>query len=423
MTEALTPRDPDRIYAVYTIETPREPEAAAAAMAGEQSTGTFIAVPGETPEMHRRHAARVEGVEPLGDSKTPALPGTGRSGPFHRARVELSFPLENVGTALPTLLATIAGNLFELQQLSGIRLEDLHLPRAFAEAHPGPQFGIEGTRRVADVYDRPIIGTIIKPSVGLTPAETGQLAGVLARAGLDFIKDDELMANSPHSPFDKRLDAVLGALRDAADETGRMPLYAVNVSDELDEMLRHIDRVADAGGNCVMVSVNAVGIAALRAARLRSSLPIHAHRNGWGALTRHPLLGYSYSVWQQLWRLAGADHLHVNGLRNKFWEPDESVLRSARAVLTPMNGGPGAMPVFSSAQSADQAADTYDALGSIDLMYVCGGGIMAHPSGIAAGVRSIRQAWTAALDHVPLDTYAREHAELAEALELFGRPR
>ena len=422
MNETST-HDPDRIFATYTIETPREIEAAAAAMAGEQSTGTFIRVPGETPEMHLRHAARIERVEPLGESDVPALSGTGQSGPFRRAQVVLSFPLENVGTALPNLLATVAGNLFELQQLSGIRLEDLHLPAAFGQAHPGPQFGIDGTRRLAGVYERPIIGTIVKPSVGLTPTETGELAGVLARAGVDFIKDDELMANSPHSPFDKRLDAVLGALKDAADETGRMPLYAVNVSDELDEMLHHIDRVAEAGGNCVMVSVNAVGIAALRAARLRSSLPIHGHRTGWGALTRQPLLGYSYAVWQQLWRLAGADHLHVNGLRNKFWEPDDSVLSSARAVLTPMNGGPAAMPVFSSAQSVNQVPDTYDAVGSVDLMYVCGGGIMAHPSGIAAGVRSIRQAWDAALAHVPLNTYARDHTELAEALELFGAPQ
>lgn len=413
----------ERVIATYTIETPDDAEAAAAAMAGEQSTGTFIAVPGETPEMHRRHAATVESVELLDERETPALLGTGKPGPFRRARVRLSFPLENMGTAIPTLLATVAGNLFELRQLSGIRLDDLRLPAAFGAAHPGPQFGVEGTRRLARVHGRPIIGTIIKPSVGLSPAETGELAGVLARAGIDFIKDDELMANSPHSPFHERLDAVLTSLRDAADATGRMPLYAVNVSDELDEMLRHIDRVAEAGGNCVMVSANAVGIAALRAARLRSSLPIHVHRNGWGAMTRHPLLGYSYLVWQQLWRLAGGDHLHVNGLRNKFWEPDESVIASARAVLAPVNGNQPSMPVFSSAQSADQAADTFDALGTADLMYVCGGGIMAHPSGIGAGVASIRQAWTAAIDRVPLETYARDHTELAEALQLFRTAR
>ena len=415
---------PDRIIAEYLIETPLELERAAEAMAGEQSTGTFIAVPGETEELHRRHGARVDSVTPLGDADKPSLAGAhvNSDAPvFHRGEVTLSFPLENVGTALPNLLATVAGNLFELQQLSGIRLEDLGLPAEFASAHPGPQFAVEGTRKLANVYGRPIIGTIIKPSVGLTPAQTADLAGDLALAGLDFIKDDELMANSPHSPFDLRVRAVMNRLHRVADKTGRLAMYAANVTDELDEMLRHVDAIAAACGTCVMVSVNAVGIAALREVRKRSSLPIHAHRNGWGALTRHPMLGYSYAVWQQLWRLAGADHLHVNGLRNKFWEPDESVLRSARAVLTPQNGGPGIMPVFSSAQSAVQAADTYAALGSTDLMYVCGGGIMAHPDGVAAGVASIRQSWDAAMRGVPVDDYATSHQELQRALALFSK--
>ncbi|MFD1507045.1 ribulose 1,5-bisphosphate carboxylase [Georgenia yuyongxinii] len=409
----------DRIRARYLIETPASPARAAAAMAGEQSTGTFIAVPGETPEIHRRHAARVEDVVELDEHDEPALPGSRGGSPFHRAEVELSWPLENVGTSLPNLLATVAGNLFELQQLSGIRLEALGLPAELSRAHPGPQFAIDGTRRIADVWERPIIGTIIKPSVGLTPEETGVLAGALSRAGLDFIKDDELMANSPHSPLEPRLAAVLAALDDAASETGRMPLYAVNVTGEIDEMLANVDRVAEMGGNCVMVSVNAVGIAGLRAVRQHSALPIHAHRNGWGALTRDPMLGYSYDVWQQLWRLAGADHLHVNGLRNKFWEPDDSVLASARAVLAPINGGPPVMPVFSSAQSAEQVADTYQALGSTDLMYICGGGILAHPDGVAAGVASIRQAWDAALGGVDLDEHASTHPELATALATF----
>ena len=113
----------------------------------------------------------------------------------------------------------------------------------------------------------------------------------------------------------------------------------------------------------------------------------------------------------------------MNGLRNKFWEPDESVLGSARDLLQPVNGGPPVMPVFSSAQSADQAADTWAALGSADLMYVCGGGIMAHPSGVAAGVASIRQAWEAALAGVPASDYAATHTELAEALALFSAGR
>jgi ribulose-bisphosphate carboxylase large chain len=122
--------------------------------------------------------------------------------------------------------------------------------------------------------------------------------------------------------------------------------------------------------------------------------------------------------------MAGVDHMHVNGLSNKFCEPDDSVIASARECLTPMFDAPGRgceiMPVFSSGQSARQAAGTYQALQSTDLIFACGGGIMAHPGGIAAGVRAIRQAWDAAVAGVPLDEYSRGRNELREALTKFA---
>ena len=93
-------------------------------------------------------------------------------------------------------------------------------------------------------------------------------------------------------------------------------------------------------------------------------------------------------AWQKIWRLAGADHMHVNGLQNKFTESDESVIASARACLTPLfdHKPCTVMPVFSSGQTAKQAPGTYAALGSTDLIFAAGGGIMAHPDGAAAGV-------------------------------------
>src|SRR3954447_25384083 len=168
----------DRIFATYRIETSHPPERAAEVMAGEQSTGTFVRVPGETEELRERFGARVERINELEAVEQPSLPGPGPSratgGPvrYRRAEVVLSFPLENMGPSLPNLLATVAGNLYELRTLSGIRLTDLDLPSAFAEAYPGPRFGVAGTRELAGVLGRPIIGTIVKPSVGLSPAKT-----------------------------------------------------------------------------------------------------------------------------------------------------------------------------------------------------------------------------------------------------------
>jgi ribulose-bisphosphate carboxylase large chain len=414
-----------RIIAEYLVETPRSLEAAAASMAGEQSTGTFTRVPGETDALRERFAARVESVAELQPRSSPSLPGAvqpadSKTG-YQCGRARISFSLENMGMNLPVILSTVAGNLFELRYLSGLRLLDIEFPDALAEAFPGPQFGVAGTRELTGVEGRPIIGTIVKPSIGLTPDETADLVQTLGEAGVDFVKDDELMANPPHSPLAERVKAVMRVVDELAASTGRKLMFAFNISDQLDRMLDHYQTVRAAGGTCVMVSLNSVGIAAVDYLRRRCDLPIHGHRNGWGMVTRHPALGMEFTAYQKLWRLAGVDHLHVNGLKNKFCEPDESVVRSIQACLKPMLGGYVAMPVISSGQWGGQAPETYRQTKTLDVMYLAGGGIIAHPAGPAAGLAAIRQAWEAAAAGIPLEQFARDHEELRQSIEFFGR--
>lgn len=411
----------ERIEADYLIETAYDPRAAAEAMAGEQSSGTFVAVPGETPALKERSAARVERLEVVGEAPTPSLPGAGGQGPVVRARITLSWPLANLGPSLPNLMATVAGNLFELKQFSGLRLLDIRLPAAFAASYAGPRFGIAGTRRLAGVEGRPLIGTIIKPSVGLGPEETADLVRTLAEADIDFIKDDELQADGPACPFDDRARAVMRVVNDVAERKGRKAMVAFNLTGDLDEMRRRHDLVLALGGTCVMASVNSVGLAGMIALGRHSALPIHAHRNGWGYLSRHPLLGFSFTAWHKIWRLAGADHIHVNGLANKFSEDDDSVIASARACLAPLFPDKPCpiMPVFSSGQTVRQAPGTWQALGSTDLIFAAGGGIMAHPAGPAAGVAALREAWEAAVSGTPLADHARTRPALAQALKAY----
>lgn len=416
----------ERFFATYLIETAHPLAEAAALMAGEQSAGTFVRVPGETDELRSRHGAQVERVTPLETVDTPSLPGARppREAPtpfrFQRAEVVLSFPARNVGSSLSQLLTAVAGNLFELSPFSGLRLTDLTVPSTFKAVYPGPQFGIAGTRTLTGVRDRALVGTIIKPSVGLSPQQTAELVKTLVEAGLDFIKDDELIASPPYSPLSERVRAVMDVINAHAEQTGKKVMYAFNISDDLDQMLRHHDTVLQAGGTCVMINLLSVGLAAVSYFRKHCQLPIHGHRNGWGALSRHPLLGMDFRAYQKFWRIAGVDHLHVNGLRNKFCESNKSVTASARECLTPILGGYTVMPVFSSGQWAGQIPATYEALGSTDLLYLAGGGIMAHPAGPAAGVASLLQAWEAALEGKSLEEYAHSHSALRQALERFG---
>src|ERR1700722_2821619 len=207
---------PERISATYFIETPLDVHRAAAILAGEQSSGTFVEVPGETEEIRNRYRAKVEKVTELENVSAPGLPykhsGQNPATVYHRAEIVVSWSIENMGHNLPTILATVAGNLYELKEFTGLKVLDLDFPQSFAAAYRGPQFGIKGTRELTGVHGRPLIGTIIKPSIGLTPQDTADLVAKLASADIDFIKDDELMANPPHFPFDQRVDTVMNVL-------------------------------------------------------------------------------------------------------------------------------------------------------------------------------------------------------------------
>jgi ribulose-bisphosphate carboxylase large chain len=412
----------ERIRATYRIETPLEVERATAVLAAEQSSGTFVAVPGETGELKHRFAARVDQVTLLEAVSSPALPGVrGGAGRFQRAEVVVSWPVENAGANLPTLVSTIQGNLYELAQFSGLKLLDLELPASFLRHFQGPKFGVKGCRQRTGVQGRPLIGTIIKPSIGLSPQQTAELVKTLAEAGIDFIKDDELMANPPHSPFDERVDAVMRVVNAHADRSGKKVMYAFNISDESDAMQRHYEKVVHAGGTCAMLSLNSVGLAAAKKICDLGTLAIHGHRNGWGMMNRHPLLGVEFPAYQKLWRLAGVDQLHVNGIANKFWEPDDSVVRSIESCLAPAPLGTPVLPVVSSGQWGGQACETYRRTQTVDLLYQAGGGIMAHPDGPAMGVRSLQKWWEAAVEGLTLEQAAAKYPELKKSVDKFGK--
>ena len=419
--------DNERIHAKYLIETPHSLEHAATVLAGEQSSGTFVSVPGETVELKERFGARVESVEQLDSVSSASLPGSKAPQPaggqtqYRRGLVSISFPLLNFGPSLPALMSTVAGNLYELQELSGVRLVDLALPQAFAKQYPGPGFGIEGTRRLAQVEGRPLIGTIIKPSVGLSIEQLRPLVRDLANAGLDFIKDDELNADPPYAPLELRVPAVMDEINRIADKSGKKAMYAFNITGDMEDVLRGHELVRRHGGTCVMVNVNCVGLAAVVHLRRHCELPIHGHRAYFGAMARAPMLGIGFTAFQKIWRLAGVDHLHVGGFNSKFYEDNDEVAQSIRDCLTPMFGGYRVMPAISSAQWAGSAPVIYSATGAIDVIHLAGGGIIAHPGGTAAGVRSMQQGWEAAMSGTPIDDYARSRPELAAAIQKFGK--
>lgn len=416
----------DQIVLTYRIETPGSVEKLAAKIASDQSTGTFVDLPGETADLKARVAARVLAVRLLEPVAEPAF---GRSHAdlaearsFNRGEADIAFPLSAIGTDLAALMTIAIGGVFSIQGFSGVRVVDMRLPPAFAEAWPGPQFGIEGSKRLMGVEGRPMIGTIVKPALGLRPEESAAMTRELAEAGVDFIKDDEKLMSPAYSPLAERVKAVMPVVLDHEQRTGKKVMVAFGITaTDPDEMMRNHDLVAAAGGNAAVVNINSIGMGAMSFLRRRSSLALHAHRNGWDLLTRHPAIGFDFQVYEQFWRLLGVDQFQINGIGAKYWEPDASFVRSFQGLSKPLfRPADRPLPVVCSGQWGGQAPATFEAVRTTDILYLCGGGIVAHPMGPGGGVRAVRQAWEAAIAGIPLGDYARSHPELAASIRRFG---
>lgn len=381
-----------RIRATYLLESPHELAAAAEILAGEQSTGTFVAVPGESAEVKQRYRTRVVDVQPMGPVEAPSLPHSraprgATPTAWHRGRVTLEVPGELIGTDLTTLLACLTGNVYELAEVSGIRLVDLALPDAMVAAAPRPRHGVEGSRRLLGVTDRPVFATILRPSLGLPPRDVAAVVQALAAAGIDMVKDDELLIDPPYCRFSERVTAVQAALAGRA-------AYAYNITGPIDEMLRRADLVAAAGGTAVQVNLAHAGFTAVASLRRRTDLMIHGHRAGQPLYTRQPALGIDERVWQLLWRLAGVDHLIVCGPDNKYWETNAQASATIAACLAPIrDDSDRVLPAVAAGQGAAQIPVVYAAIRRPDWMHLVGGAVAEHPDGPVAGVRELHEAW------------------------------
>ncbi|MGO7426954.1 RuBisCO large subunit C-terminal-like domain-containing protein, partial [Rhizobium ruizarguesonis] len=176
-----------------------------------------------------RVAARVLAIRSLEDARHPTWPEVAPGTLLNRADVDIAFPLDAIGTDLSALMTIAIGGVYSIKGMTGIRIVDMTLPDAFGSAHPGPQFGIPGSRRLTGVEGRPIIGTIVKPALGLRPHETAELVGELISSGVDFIKDDEKLMSPAYSPLKDRVAAIMPRILDHEQKTGKKVMYAFGI--------------------------------------------------------------------------------------------------------------------------------------------------------------------------------------------------
>lgn len=414
-----------------TFECVGDPRVAAAHLCSEQSTAQWHRV-GVDEDFRPRFAARVLELEsahrpsgfsvPLGDTPlADASRADAPTGPVHACRALIAHPWGNFGDSLPGLLSAVLGEgVFFTPGIPLLRVEDVRFPDTFLARFQGPQFGIAGLRAQLAVPDRPLFFGVIKPNIGLPPAPFAELGYQAWLGGLDVAKDDEMLTDTPWSPLAERA-ALLGAARRRAEaETGVPKVYLANITSEVDRLVAQHDVAVQGGANAVMVNAMPVGLSGIRALRRQAQVPIVSHFPLIAAFSRVPTHGVHSRVITRLQRLAGCDVIIMPGFGGRMMTPEREVLENVRACTEPMGPIAPSLPVPGGSDSAATLPTVHRAVGSVDFGFVPGRGVFGHPMGPTAGARSVRQAWDAIADGVPLEERAATQPELRAALAAFG---
>ena len=416
LSESIDPEE--YIIATYVIQYPNKIDMRemGQAIAIEQSTGTWTPVPGETPELRKRHVAKMIGLWEVPYFEW-SLPTEGE----RKYVMQVAFPIINFTPQIPMLFASVMGNI---SMFGKLKLVDLRLPQKFGSGFPGPKFGVQGMRVLLNTPKRPQINIMIKPCSGWTAQWGADVFREIALGGVDIVKDDELIADAEYNRIEERIPLFMEAEKQAFEETGEHTLYAVNVTDTIPQVFDNAKKAVELGANCLMVNVYATGFPIMQALAedAEINVPILAHPDVVGAtymstnhgITAQLLLG-------KLARLAGADMVVFPHYEGKVPITKDNCLQIGRNLTFPFYDVKPAWPMPGGGIHPFSAQSLVEDFG-LDIMVGAGGPVHGHPMGARAGARAFRQAVDAVTAEIDLEEAAQDFEELRIAIEFWKDP-
>jgi len=424
---------------------------AACEVAAESSTGTNFLVKTETPFSKRMNAMvyKVDAAKKL---------------------VYIAYPwrLFDRHGNVQNILTYIAGNVLGMKQVAELKLLDVWFPPSMLEQYDGPSYTLDDMRAYLNVYGRPILGTIVKPKMGLTSAEYAEVCYDFWVGGGDFVKNDEPQADQDFCPYDKMVRHVKKAMDMAVKKTGKKKIHSFNVSAaDFDIMIERCEMIRNAGfepgSYAFLIDGLTAGWMAVQTLRRRyPDVFIHFHRAGHGAFTRpeNPI-GFTVLVLSKFARLAGASGIHTGtaGVGKMAGSPDEDIVsahsilrfkvkghifdqswatipdqnayaieldrkdRSNQVILKEddWRGIKKCCPIVSGGLNPTLLAEFIDLMEGVDFITTMGAGCNAHPWGTQAGATALVQACEAYTKKIDIHKYAKTHKELAEAIKFFSK--
>jgi ribulose-bisphosphate carboxylase large chain len=340
-----------------------------------------------------------ERAEEISREQTVEVPRTALRDPAAAAlvgRVEALRP-DPAGGTLATLAWPAEATAFEPAQLvnvifgnsslhGDVECVDVELPPSLTRALRGPRFGIEGLRKLAQVWDRPLTCTAVKP-MGLSPAALAELAYTFACAGIDVIKDDHGLSDQSFCPFEERVPRCLDAVERAARETGRRALYLPNLIGTPDVVARRLRFAQGRGAPGVVTSPLLIGLPAFwELCQERASVPVIAHPAFGGAQRIAPEL-----LFGKLLRAFGADAVIFVSFGSRFAASRAACERLAANLRAPWQGVMPALPVPGGGIEAENVGDVIACYGR-DTMLLVGGSLQAGPGSVAERSRALVRA-------------------------------
>lgn len=424
---------------------------AACEVSAESSTGTNFAVQTETKFSHKMNSL-VYKVD------------------IEKNLVWIAYPrrLFDRGGNVQNILTYIAGNIFGMKEVQALKLLDVRFPPAMLEQYDGPSYTLDDMRNYLNVYDRPILGTIVKPKMGLTSAEYAEVAYDFRVGGGDFVKNDEPQADQDFCPYDKMVAHVKEAMAKAVKETGHKKVHSFNVSAaDYDTMIARCEMIVNSGmekwSYAFLIDGTTAGWMAVQT--LKRKYPevfIHFHRAGHGAFTRpeNPI-GYTVLVLSKFARLAGASGIHTGtaGVGKMAGTPEEDVtaahnifgLKAPGHMFMQSRGTipeddmdfvkdilqdalhhqvlqddswraiKKCCPIISGGLNPTLLKPFIDVMENVDFITTMWAGCHAHPGGTQKGATALVQACEAYKQGIDIHEYAKDHEELAQAIEFFEK--
>jgi len=399
----------------------------AAHFAAESSTGTNVAV-STTDDFTRGVDALVYEIDEKKEVMKIAYP----TDLFDRNMID--------GRAmLASFLTLTIGNNQGMGDVEYAKMYDFWMPPEYLRLYDGPSTDISDLWRV---LGRPvvdggfIVGTIIKPKLGLRPQPFARAAYDFWLGG-DFIKNDEPQGNQVFARLKETIIAVADAMRRAQDKSGQPKLFSANITaDDYREIIARGEFILEtfaenADHVAFLVDGYVAGPTAITTARRHfPNQYLHYHRAGHGAVTSpQAKRGYTAFVLAKMSRLQGASGIHVGTMSHGKMEGEVDDRNIAYMIERDSADGPfyhqewqgmrPTTPIISGGMNALRLPGFFDNLGHSNLILTAGGGCYGHIDGAAAGATSLRQAekcWRAGADPV---AFAQDHHEFARAFESF----